>query len=167
MAEDVKIQVVTAPAETAEPVVPAQAEPEVKTLTDNIAIVAYVERELLKLPGCRNKSLYSLQEGDRGYSRSQITFKLTTDYTTSDEDVLKPWKTAFNMRLWQHNPEACLAKKPSSWLKDNLVCEVNETVTMKYWTFKFSSECLPVLRELIAVEKGATAVGVRKVTDFY
>ena len=165
MADDVKI-VVTQAAPAAEPV-PASTEPVVQELCDNVAIVSFIERELLKIPGCRSKSLYSLQEGDRGWRRSQLTFKLATDYTVSDEAILKPWKEAFNLRLWQHNAEACKAKTPSGWLKDNLSVEVSETVSMKYWTFRMPVECLPVMRELIAVPKGAAVAGVRKVTDFY
>lgn len=164
MADDVKIVVTqAAPAEPA----PASTEPVVQELCDNVAIVSFIERELLKIPGCRSKSLYSLQEGDRGWSRSQLTFKLATDYTVSDEAILKPWKDAFNLRLWQHCPEACKAKTPSGWLKDNLSVEVSETVSMKYWTFRMPVECLSVMRELIAVPKGAAVAGVRKVTDFY
>jgi hypothetical protein len=165
MADDVKIVVTAAPAAEAEAAKPAETS--VETLTDNVAIVTFVERELLKIPGVRSKSLYSLAEGDRGFNRNCITFKLTTDYTVRDEDVLAPWKKAFNLRLWQHNAEACKAKTPSGWLRDNMTCEVSETVQLKYWSFKFPVECLSVLREHIAVEKGATAVGVRKVTDFY
>jgi hypothetical protein len=165
MADDVKIQVVAAPAAEAEAAKPAETS--VETLTDNVAIVTFVERELLKLPGVRSKSLYSLAEGDRGFNRNCITFKLTTDYTVRDEDVLAPWKKAFNLRYWQHCPEALKEHKPSGWLKDNMTCEVSETVQLKYWSFKFPVECLSVLREQIAVEKGAIAVGVRKVTDFY
>lgn len=164
MADDVKIVVTAAPAE-AEAAKPAETSVEI--LTDNVAIVTFVERELLKIPGVRSKSLYSLAEGDRGFNRNCITFKLTTDYTVSDEDVLTPWKKAFNLRLWQHCPEALKDKKPSGWLRDNMTCEVSETVQLKYWSFKFPVECLSVLREQIAVERGATAVGVRKVTDFY
>lgn len=164
MADDVKIVVTqAAPAEPA----PASTEPVVQELCDNVAIVSFIERELLKIPGCRSKSLYSLQEGDRGWSRSQLTFKLATDYTVSDEAILKPWKDAFNLRLWQHCPEACKAKTPSGWLKDNLSVEVSETVSMKYWTFRMPVECLSVMRELVAVPKGAAVAGVRKVTDFY
>lgn len=165
MTDDVKIVVTqAAPAPAAEP---ASTEPVVQELCDNVAIVSFIERELLKIPGCRSKSLYSLQEGDRGWSRSQLTFKLATDYTVSDEAILKPWKDAFNMRLWQHCPEACKAKTPSGWLKDNLSVEVSETVSMKYWTFRMPVECLSVMRELLAVPKGAAVAGVRKVTDFY
>lgn len=164
MADDVKIVVTAAPAE-AEAAKPAETSVEI--LTDNVAIVTFVERELLKIPGVRSKSLYSLAEGDRGFNRNCITFKLTTDYTVSDEDVLAPWRKAFNLRLWQHCPEALKDKKPSGWLRDNMTCEVSETVQLKYWSFKFPVECLSVLREQIAVERGATAVGIRKVTDFY
>ena len=165
MADDVKIVVTAAPAAEAEAAKPAETS--VETLTDNVAIVTFVERELLKIPGVRSKSLYSLAEGDRGFNRNCITFKLTTDYTVRDEEVLAPWKQAFNLRLWQHCPEACKEHKPSGWLRDNMTCEVSETVQLKYWSFKFPVECLNVLREQIAVEKGASAVGVRKVTDFY
>ena len=165
MADDVKIQVVTAPAEA--PVAEAKTEPEVKVLTDNVAIVTYIQNELLKIPGCRSKSLYALQEGDRGYSRNQIIFKLSTDYTVSDDSIKKPWIDAFNLRYWQHDPEACLAKKPSGWLKDNLLIEVSETVSMKFWSFKLPIECLSVMRETIAIERGAATTGVRRVTDFY
>lgn len=165
MADDVKIVVTqAAPAPAAEP---ASTEPVVQELCDNVAIVSFIERELLKIPGCRSKSLYSLQEGDRGWNRSQLTFKLATDYTVSDEAILKPWKDAFNLRLWQHSAEAYKAKTPSGWLKDNLSVEVSETVSMKYWTFRMPVECLSVMRELIAVPKGAATTGVRKVTDFY
>lgn len=164
MADDVKIVTVAAPAE-AEP--KADAVPEVKVVTDNVAIVSYIERELLKIPGCRSKSLYSLQEGDRGFNRSQIIFKLSTDYTVSDEQIKAPWINAFNLRFWAHCPEALKEHKPSSWLKDNLIIEVSETVSMKFWSFKLPAECLSVMRELIAVEKGSAVAGVRKVTDFY
>lgn len=165
MADDVKIVVTQAAPAAAEPA-PA-AEPVVQELCDHVAIVSFIERELLKVPGCRSKSLYCLQEGDRGWSRSQLTFKLSTDYTVTDEAILKPWKTAFNLRYWQHNAEALKEHKPSLWLKDNLSVEVNETVSMKYWSFKLPAECLSVMRELIAVEKGSAVTGVRKVTDFY
>ena len=165
MADDVKV-IVTAAA-PAEPAPAVTAEPVVQELTDHVAIVSFIERELLKVPGCRSKSLYCLQEGDRGWSRSQLTFKLATDYTVSDEAILKPWRDAFNLRLWQHCPDACKAKTPSGWLKDNLTVEVNETVSMKYWSFRMPVECLSVMRELIAVPKGAATTGVRKVTDFY
>ena len=168
MTEDVKIQVVTAPAEaTPAPAVEPAAVPEVKTLTDQVAIISYIERELVKLPGCKSKRLYSLQEGDRGYNRNYLTFKLSTDYTVEDQAILKPWKDAFNLRLWQHDAAACKEKKQSLWPKDNLEVEVSETVSDKYWTFRLSNECLSVLREHIAVEKGASAVGVRRVSDFY
>lgn len=165
MADDVKV-IVTAAA-PAEPAPAVTAEPAVQELTDHVAIVSFIERELLKVPGCRSKSLYSLQEGDRGWSRSQLTFKLATDYTVTDEAILKPWKTAFNMRLWQHCPEALKEHKPSGWLKDNLTVEVSETVSMKYWTFRMPQECLSVMRELIAIPKGAAVAGTRRVTDFY
>ena len=164
MADDVKI--VVTQAASAEPA-PATAEPVVQELCDHVAIVSFIERELLKIPGCRSKSLYCLQEGDRGWSRSQLTFKLATDYTVADEVILKPWRDAFNLRLWQHCPEALKEHKPSGWLKDNISVEVNETVSMKYWTFRMPQECLSVMRELIAVPKGAAVAGVRKVTDFY
>lgn len=165
MTDDVKVIVTqAAPAVTAEP---ASTKPVVQELCDHVAIVSFIERELLKVPGCRSKSLYCLQEGDRGWSRSQLTFKLATDYTVTDEAILKPWRDAFNMRLWQHDAEACKAKRPSGWLKDNISVEVNETVSMKYWTFRMPQECLSVMRELIAVPKGAAVAGVRKVTDFY
>ena len=164
MADDVKIVVTqAAPAEPA----PATAEPAVQELCDHVAIVSFIEKELLKVPGCRSKSLYCLQEGDRGWSRSQLTFKLATDYTVTDEAILKPWREAFNLRYWQHCPEALKEHKPSGWLKDNLTVEVNETVSMKYWSFRMPQECLSVMRELIAVEKGSATTGVRRVTDFY
>lgn len=164
MADDVKI--VVTQAAPAEPV-SASTEPVVQELCDNVSLVSFIERELLKVPGCRSKSLYCLQEGDRGWSRSQLTFKLTTDYTTTDEAILKPWRDAFNLRYWQHCPEALKEHKPSGWLKDNISVEVNETVSMKYWTFRMPAECISVMRELIAVPKGAAVAGVRKVTDFY
>lgn len=165
MADDVKIVTVAAPAAETEP--KADAVPEIQVVTENVAIVTYIERELLKIPGCRSKSLYSLQEGDRGFNRSQITFKLSTDYTVTDEQIKAPWINAFNFRLWQHDAEALKAKKPSGWLRDNLIIEVNETVSMKFWSFKLPAECLSVMRELISVEKGAATTGVRRVTDFY
>lgn len=165
MTDNVKI-VVTAPAE--QQAAPAEAAaPEIKVLTDQVAIISFIEKELLKIPGCRSRSLYSLSEGDRGYSRSEIIFKLTTDYTVSDEEIKTPWITAFNLRYWQHCAEAAKEKKPSGWLKDNLVIEVSETVSVKYWTFRLSNECISVLREHIAVEKGCAATGARKVSDFY
>lgn len=165
MADDVKVIVTAAAPAEAEP--KAEPTPEVQAITENVAIVSYVERELLKIPGCRSKSLYSLQEGDRGFSRSQIIFKLSTDYTVTDEQIKAPWVNAFNLRLWQHDAEALKSKKPSGWLRDNLIIEVSETVSMKYWSFKLPAECISVMRELIAVEKGSAAVGVRRVTDFY
>lgn len=164
MADDIKVVVTqAAPA----PVVEAEKSAEPVKLCDSVAIISYVESKLLKIPGNRSRTLYPLAEGDRGYNKSCITFKLTTDYTVEDEQVITPWKEAFNMRLWQHNAEAAKNKTPSGWLKDNLTCEVSETVQYKYWSFKFPCECLSVLREKINVEKGAAVTGTRKVTDFY
>lgn len=166
MTDNVKI-VVTAPAEQA---APAETSPEIKVakVTDNVAIISFIEAELLKLPGVRSKSLYCLQEGDRGYSRNYLTFKLTTDYSVADEDIKSPWLKAFNYRLWQHSAEAAKAKTPSLWCKDNLLIEVAENVQFKFWSFKLDKECMPVLRELIAIERGSAASTCsKKVSDFY